>query len=284
MTRSMTAFARASGPHFTWEIRSVNQRHVDAGFRMPEEYRVAEPELRHALKDYVQRGKLDCALRVDATASAGIDGALNEEALRRLSRLIDHVASMGHDVAPVSPLEVLRWPGILIEESVDFEARKAEVVTTFREALENLVAMRTREGSELERLVLDRLDALAGIVADVRDKAPEFNRRLTERLEARIAALDVDVEPGRLEAELVIMAQKADVQEELDRLETHIREIRTTFDGVGPIGRRLDFLMQELNREANTLSSKSSAAEMSIQAVELKVFIEQMREQIQNIE
>ncbi|MEX2326971.1 MAG: YicC/YloC family endoribonuclease, partial [Pseudomonadales bacterium] len=204
--------------------------------------------------------------------------------LRHISRLVDHVASVSKNVAPVNPLELLRWPGVLTDDSEEFEELLVRIRALFSESLEALVAMREREGAELQRLILERLDSLANIVNQIRAEAPAIMERLSARVRDKIAELDVEMDTGRLEQELVYLAQKSDVYEELDRLDTHIEEVRSTLNTGGTIGRRLDFLMQELNREANTLSSKSSAAEMSIQSVELKVIIEQMREQIQNIE
>ncbi|MDZ7686731.1 MAG: YicC/YloC family endoribonuclease [Gammaproteobacteria bacterium] len=284
MTNSMTAFARAGGQFFAWEIRSVNQRHLDVSFRMPEDYRAIEADLRAEMKRFVHRGKVECALRIESGAGAETSKTVDEEALRQLARLVDRVAAIGHNVAPVSPLELLKWPGVLQDESRDFEALTAEIKSLFVTAMENLVAMRAREGAELERVVLARLDSLSTIVDQIRAQVPSINERLLSRLRERVRELDAEADPARLETELVILAQKADVQEELDRLGAHVTEVRKTFKDEGPIGRRLDFLMQELNREANTVSSKSSAAEMSIEAVELKVLIEQMREQVQNIE
>ncbi len=284
MTKSMTAFSRADGPRFAWEVRAVNQRHLDANFRMPDDFRVLEPALRARLRDYVSRGKLECSLRIQNVGGAESSKTIDEQALQHLSRLIDHVSATGHAKGLVSPLEMLRWPGVLQEEAEDFDALSQEIQSVFDEALGQLVAMREREGQELERLTLSRLDALAEIVNKVRDDVPNINERLIAKLRDRINELDVDADPARLETEIAIMAQKADVQEELDRLDTHVTEVKNAFSENGPIGRRLDFLMQELNREANTLSSKTSAGEMSLDAVELKVLMEQMREQIQNIE
>ncbi len=280
----MTAFARAEGKHFVWEVRSVNQRHLDASFRIPEEYRVLEPELRNMLKGTLHRGKVECFLRRNPETASDQPASVNEEALRRIARLVDQAAAIGHNVAPVSPLDLLRWPGVMEEPAKDFDSISADVQACFSQALDELTAMRAREGSELERVVRLRLDELEKLVATVREQMPTLNERLLARMKSRIEELAVDADPGRIETELVILAQKADVQEELDRLDTHIAEIKKTLAGKGAVGRRLDFLMQELNREANTLSSKSSAADMSIQAVELKVLIEQMREQVQNIE
>jgi uncharacterized protein (TIGR00255 family) len=212
------------------------------------------------------------------------EAVINEEQLRHISRLVDHVASVSKNVAPINPLEILRWPGVLADDSTEFEELLTRIRDLFHEALESLVAMREREGAELQRLLLGRLDHLASIVNQVRQEAPAIMEKLSVRMRDKIAELKVEPDAGRLEQELVYIAQKSDVYEELDRLDTHIEEVRSTLGTGGPVGRRLDFLMQELNREANTLSAKSSAAEMSIQAVELKVVIEQMREQIQNIE
>lgn len=284
MTRSMTAFARAQAGNMAWEIRTVNQRYLDPVFKLPDNLRVLEPDLRNILKDKVARGKVDCLFRYEMMSTEVAEAVINEEQLRHISRLVDHVASVSKNVAPISPLEILRWPGVLADDSTEFEELQTRIRDLFHEALESLVAMREREGAELQRLLLDRLDHLASIVNQVRREAPAIMEKLSVRMRDKIAELNVEPDTSRLEQELVYIAQKSDVYEELDRLDTHIEEVRSTLGTGGTIGRRLDFLMQELNREANTLSAKSSAAEMSIQAVELKVVIEQMREQIQNIE
>ena len=198
--------------------------------------------------------------------------------------LIDHLASVSPNLAPINPLELLKWPGILHEDTDEFNVLLSTVQSVFEEAVEALVDMRKREGAELERVIRERLESLSAIVQDVRRQAPAIARRQSERLSERIAELGAEIDTGRLEQEVVYLAQKSDIAEELDRLDTHVEEVRGTLGQEGAIGRRLDFLMQELNREANTLSAKSVAAETSIQAVELKVVIEQMREQIQNIE
>ncbi|MCB1691310.1 MAG: YicC family protein [Pseudomonadales bacterium] len=284
MTRSMTAFARIEGEHIAWEIRSVNQRYLDTTFRLPENLRIVEPELRNLLRGKLHRGKVECSLRFDSSP-AGIDGdAIDFDALSRLGRLVDHISAAQQNIAPVNPLEMLKWPGVMKEEAEEFDVMASRVKKLFAKALDALVDMREREGRELEKVLVDRLQALSSLVGTIREQAPVIADRLATRLREKIADLGVDTDAGRLEQELVYMAQRADVQEELDRLETHIEEVRNTLASDGPVGRRLDFLMQELNREANTLSSKSSTADTSIQAVELKVTIEQMREQIQNIE
>ena len=284
MTRSMTAFARAQDGQVSWEIRSVNHRYLDASFRIPDNMRGIEQDLRNLLRGQLHRGKVDCMLRLDATGIEADALTIDRDQLERLARLIDQVAAASSNLAPVNPLELLKWPGILQEDSTEFDTLLEAVVRVFGEAVASLVEMREREGAELKRMVEERLDTIAAIVSDVRAAVPVIIERQSARLRERIGELAAEVDPGRLEQELVYMAQKSDVAEELDRLDTHVEEVRSTLAQRGSIGRRLDFLMQELNREANTLSSKSIAADTSIQAVELKVIIEQMREQIQNIE
>jgi len=280
----MTAFARAETGHVSWEIRSVNQRYLDPGFRIPDNMRVVEPDLRNLLRDSLHRGKVDCVLRIEDRGDDLEDPTIDRAQLERLQRLVDHLASVSPNLAPINPLELLKWPGILQEDGVEFETLLETVKSVFQQAVSALVAMREREGAELERVILERLDVVANIVASVRQQVPGMAERQGERLRERLAELTAEIDTGRLEQELVYLAQKSDIAEELDRLDTHVEEVRSTLKQKGAIGRRLDFLMQELNREANTLSSKSIAAEISIQAVELKVIIEQMREQIQNIE
>lgn len=284
MTKSMTAFARVQSDGFAWEIRSVNQRYLDASFKIPEHMRVLEPELRTILREHLHRGKVDCLLRTDLLGHDLDDPQIDSAELHRLMRLVDHIATVSTNLAPMDPLDVLRWPGILKEDSEEFESLLEKVKDQFATALRSLVDMREREGRKLANIVLERLDELCAIIESVRAQAPGITGKLSAKLRERIGELSTEVDQGRLEQELVYLAQKADIQEELDRLDAHVAEIRSALDSDKPVGRRLDFLMQELNREANTLSSKSSAAETSIQAVELKVVIEQMREQVQNIE
>lgn len=284
MTRSMTAFARIGAGQVSWEIRSVNQRYLDPGFKIPDNMRGIEPDLRNYLRSRLHRGKVDCVLRIDTTDSETNDATLDTQQLQGLLRLIAQLRESADDLAPIHPLELLKWPGVLKEDTSDFDELLTIVKEVFTKAVDSLIDMREREGAELERVIQERLDNLSEIVARVRALTPEILRNQEQKLRERIAELNVDLDAGRLEQELVYLAQKSDVVEELDRLDTHVEEVRTTLSENGAIGRRLDFLMQELNREANTLSSKSIAAEVSIQAVELKVIIEQMREQIQNIE
>lgn len=284
MTKSMTAFARSESGHISWELRSVNHRYLEVSFKIPDTIRALEIGLRNQIKSTLNRGKIDCQLRIgqSQTGQAGIsiDQNLLDELNSALATIIPKLQSCG----PVNPLEILKWPGILNEQTEDETALKKTISDLFDQALIQLVKMRASEGSELKNIVLEKLSELEVIVGQAAEEAPIITARQKEKILAKLDELKVNADPGRIEQELVIMAHKSDVVEELDRLNTHIEEVRATLNNTGAIGRRLDFLMQELNREANTLSSKAVATNTTIQAVELKVIIEQMREQIQNIE
>jgi uncharacterized protein (TIGR00255 family) len=283
----MTAFARLerSGPwgQLAWELRSVNHRYLEPVFRLPDPFRQLEPYCRERLKSTLKRGKVDCSLQFIADSSGqelGVDDAL----LERLCRLGDELAARHQATAPVSPLELLRWPGVLRETGVDQERLREEARAAFDEAVAQLDGFRAREGAELAAMIVDRVDAIERLTTDLRAALPELRAAQRQRLLDRLGELDVSADPQRLEQELVIMAQRADVDEELDRLGTHLGELRRVVAGTGPCGRRLDFLLQEINREANTLGSKSGALQTTNTAVEIKVLIEQIREQAQNLE
>ncbi|MFT6437152.1 MAG: hypothetical protein ACJAVI_005226 [Candidatus Azotimanducaceae bacterium] len=284
MTKSMTAFARSESGHISWELRSVNHRYLEVSFKIPDTIRALEIGLRNQIKATLNRGKIDCQLRIgqSLTRQAGI--SINEKLLDEINSALATIIPRLHSCAPVNPIEILKWPGILNEQTEDEAALKKTISDLFDQALNQLVNMRASEGSELKHIVLEKLTELEVIVGQAAEEAPIITARQKEKMLAKLEELKVDADPGRIEQELVIMAHKSDVVEELDRLNTHIEEVRATLNSTGAIGRRLDFLMQELNREANTLSSKAVATNTTIQAVELKVIIEQMREQIQNIE
>jgi uncharacterized protein (TIGR00255 family) len=284
MTKSMTAFARSESGHISWELRSVNHRYLEVSLKIPDTIRALEIGLRNQIKASLNRGKIDCQLRIgqSQTSQAGI--SINEKLLDEINSALATIIPKLQSCAPVNPLEILKWPGVLNEQTEDEAALKKTIGDLFDQALNQLVHMRASEGSELKHIVLEKLAELEVIVAQAAEEAPIITARQKEKMLAKLEELKVDADPGRIEQELVIMAHKSDVVEELDRLNTHIEEVRTTLNSTGAIGRRLDFLMQELNREANTLSSKAVATNTTIQAVELKVIIEQMREQIQNIE
>ena len=285
---SMTGFARReiSGPWGTLvcELRSVNHRFLEAGFRLPDELRAAEPELRQRLARAVRRGKVDCS--ISYRRSQGSESALevDAQALERLLARVRDVARAVPEKHTVNVLDVLRWPGVLRDDtSVGEELLKA-AHTLFSSTLDELVAARGREGARLREILEQRCAALETLVSQVRARLPEVHTRVRSRLDERMSELQINVDRDRLEQELALLLQRLDVDEELERLAGHIIETRRVINGNEPAGRRLDFLMQELNREANTLSSKSQDLETTRSAVDMKVIIEQMREQVQNLE
>jgi uncharacterized protein (TIGR00255 family) len=288
MTASMTAFSRQEAVFdwgsISWEIRSVNQRYLEPSFRLPENFRELEFTFRDTLRKKINRGKLECQLRFQGVDQAATSLTINPSNAQALANAIDTLGTWFKDLDPTNPLDILKWPGILSEEGSDFELIKKAVVELFNQSIDELIQVRLREGAQLKNIIEQRLDAIDQIVADVKAKLPEILVAQKQNLLDKLEAAKVDLDPMRVEAEIVLLAQKADVAEELDRLATHTKEVRRQLQQNGPIGRRLDFLMQELNREANTLSSKSIVVETTQSAVELKVLIEQMREQIQNIE
>ena len=284
MTKSMTAFARSESGHISWEIRSVNHRYLEVGIKVPDAFRSLEIGLRNKLKARLNRGKIDCQLRIGHSQASEASLSIDEKLLEDLTGALATIIPKLETVAPVNPLEVLKWPGLLSEPTEDEESIKKTVVELFDSALSQLIEMRSSEGAELRKIILEKLADLRSIVDQAATEAPIISARQRDKMISKLNDLNIDADPGRIEQELVIMAQKSDVAEELDRLNTHIEEVSATLDSKEAVGRRLDFLMQELNREANTLSSKAVATNTTIQAVELKVAIEQMREQIQNIE
>jgi uncharacterized protein (TIGR00255 family) len=288
MIASMTGFARreASGEWGTLvcELRSVNHRFLEVGFRLPDELRSAEVELRARLAQKLRRGKVDCTVSYRPPAGAGAVLEVNAPALERLLHAVQTVARSLHGPATVNVLEVLRWPGVLREDTVGGEQLLAAAGALFAATLDELSAARAREGQRLRALLEQRCAALEALVQDVRARLPEMQSHMRARLEARVAELTTSVDHERLEQELALLLQRLDVDEELERLAGHVVEVRRVIGSGEPAGRRLDFLMQELNREANTLSSKSQDLETTRSAVDMKVVIEQMREQVQNAE
>lgn len=287
MTRSMTAFARQEQQQpwgtLIWELRSVNHRYLELHFRLPESLRDIEGRLRELLRQRLSRGKVECTLRFmpeQSTESMQVNQARAREVISALTE----VGTLLPQPQPINPVDVLSWPGVLQESTLDMAEVKARSLELFAEGLQDLVAGREREGAELAALIEQRLDAIEQITRDIQSLMPTILQNQRDSLKTRLDELKVELDRTRLEQEIVLLAQKADVDEETDRLQTHVQEVRRVLGQTGPIGRRLDFLMQELNREANTLSSKSIVAATTRSAVELKVLIEQMREQIQNIE
>ncbi len=292
MIRSMTGFARVdlAGPwrELSWELRSVNSRYLDMHLYLPEELRFLEPEIRALIPEQVTRGKLNAQLRYASSQAATSELAPNPERLRQLAAAAERVQRAGFAVAPMDPLAALAWPGVLQEEHPDYAALREPALKGLREALATLVKHRADEGLRLAEFLRSRAQRVAELVQQVQTRLPvlreEARVKLTTRVQEAMALAGASPDPARLEQELAIIGQRQDVDEELSRLKSHLSELEATLKRPEPVGRRLDFLMQEFNREANTLGSKSQDVEFTRVAVELKVLIEQMREQVQNIE
>jgi uncharacterized protein (TIGR00255 family) len=288
MIHSMTAFARESIATdqgvLTVELRSVNHRYLDCSFKLPDALRALETSLREQAGAALARGKLDCLIRLQVHAAGPGELQVNTAQLDKLVAATRLITDRLPEARPASAIEILQFPGICDAAEQSDEALQKAAAGLFAKTLENLRENRLREGQKLAALVLDRLQQVEAAVTATRGLLPALMQQQHDRIVARVEELAVEIDRSRLEQELVHLAQKADVDEELDRLEAHVGEVRHTLEKGGPCGRRLDFLMQELNREANTLSSKSIASTTTQNAVELKVLIEQMREQIQNIE
>jgi uncharacterized protein (TIGR00255 family) len=288
MTKSMTAFARegvsADVGELVWELRSVNHRFLESHLRLPEELRGLDPAVRERLGARLSRGKLDCTLRYVPSPGAAGTLTVNHRLLEQILKVADSIATRIGEPATPHVIDLLRWPGVLEEPRADMDAVSTAALELLDRALDGLIAAREREGERLRALILERCDKLKARVADVRARMPEVLEGIRTRILDRLAEVRDELDPARLEQELALLAQRLDVDEEMDRLEVHIAEIRKALSGDGPAGRRLDFLMQELNREANTLGSKSSDAAVTLAGVDMKVLIEQMREQVQNLE
>lgn len=287
MIRSMTAYARrevkGEWGSAAWELRSVNQRYLETYIRLPEQFRSLEPVVRERIRARLTRGKVECTLRFDADPSAQSKLILNETLARQLMDAARWVKTQSGE-GEINPVEILRWPGVMAAEEQDLDAISAELLSALNDALDDFIIARESEGQALKALIEQRLEGVTTEVANVRAHMPEILQWQRERLVARLEEAEVQLENNRLEQELVLLAQRIDVAEELDRLEAHVKETRNILHKKEAVGRRLDFMMQEFNRESNTLASKSINADVTNSAIELKVLIEQMREQIQNIE
>ncbi len=288
MPHSMTGFASAealSAPfRVAWEIRSVNHRFLDLSLRMPDELRPLEGECRDLVGAALKRGKVDLTLKVSTEGQGDMPGKLVPEALGALRALAAEANRAFPDAAPLGVADVLRWPGVLETPRPSLEGLAAPVREALTVALRALVDSRRREGERIAELLALRTAAIKALVADLRPLLDGAASRYRERLRERLARLDVQADPARLEQEIALVAQRADVAEEIDRLSGHVVEIEDVLRRDEPIGRRLDFVIQELNREANTFASKVQEEALTRGAVELKVIIEQMREQVQNLE
>ena len=287
MIASMTGFARrelaGSWGTLTCELRSVNHRYLEPGFRLPEELRPLESELRQLLSKQLKRGKVDCTVHLRGAQATDRELRVDAAALSRVAAALEQVHA-ALPTATVDAVEILRWPGVVETATQDSDALLGAGRTLFQQTLEDLAEMRAREGKRLHELIEQRCAGLGALVAQVRTRLPEIQTRIRTRLHERVAELLATVDRDRIEQEIVMQLQRIDVAEELDRLGGHIEETRRVMNAGEGAGRRLDFLMQELNREANTLASKSQDLDTTRITVDMKVLIEQMREQVQNIE
>ncbi|MDG6283548.1 YicC family protein [Glaesserella parasuis] len=287
MIYSMTAFAhlelKKEWGNAVWEIRSVNQRFLETYFRLPEAFRNLEMTLRERLRTTLTRGKVECSLRIELNANQNNDLALNQEYAKQVISSLQWLKETAQE-GEINLVDILRFPGVVDNQNQDLDQISQDLLDGFEQILVEFIAMRGREGANLQALIQQRLDAIATEATKVQAQMPSVLQWQKDRLQQRFDELNLQLDPQRLEQEMVLLAQKVDVAEELDRLQLHVKETTSILKKGGAVGRKLDFMMQELNREANTLASKSINADVTNSAVELKVLIEQMREQIQNLE
>jgi uncharacterized protein (TIGR00255 family) len=284
----MTAFARQEQQteqgDLIWEIRSVNHRYLELSLRLDERFRSLEMPIRKLFAEKLARGKVDAVLRYKVPEAQSSNLDIDQSLAQSIVAQSEIVAGFATQAAPIDPIRILQWPGVLKAESLDQVALNASVMSSLLLAINELISTRETEGAALQKMIEQRCTDIDAIAKLTRQRMPEILAHHQQRMEERVAELQVNLDSERLEQEMVLLAQKSDVAEELDRLESHVVEVQSVLQRDEPVGRRLDFLMQELNREANTLGSKSINSETTNHSVELKVLIEQMREQIQNIE
>ena len=287
MIYSMTAFARLEVKKdwgdAVWEIRSVNQRYLENFFRLPEQFRGLENTLREKLRQGLTRGKIECSLRIETKKQTNAELNLNKELANQVIQSLQWIKTQAGE-GEINLTDVLRYPGVVEAQEQDLDAISQDLLTAFDDLLTDFIAMRGREGEKLNDIIQQRLDAIAVEADKVRSQMPAVLQWQRERLLQRFEDAQVNLDPQRVEQEMILLAQRVDVVEELDRLQMHVKETTNILKKGGAVGRKLDFMMQELNRESNTLASKSINADITASAVELKVLIEQMREQIQNLE
>lgn len=289
MLQSMTAYGQslhscASLGELRWEIRSLNQRHLDISLRLPDLLRSIDAQVRETITKRVHRGKLDVTLSFTEPAESTGELVVDQRLLRQLSDAIDEVQAVRIDAGQCDVMQLLQWPGLLSASSTLHSDTTGLVIDAFHAALDDFMQARVREGRQLASLLESRAMKMSQLIADLRLHRPSVVQRQREKLLSKLSQLDIEHDPARLEQELVYSAQRLDIDEELERLEVHLKELSDILMRDEPSGRRLDFLMQELNREANTVASKSSDSETSARSIDMKVLIEQMREQVQNVE
>ncbi len=288
MISSMTAYARQEHRDglggLVWELRSVNHRYLEVMVRLPEEFRAIEPIVRELAGRKLGRGKLDCGLRFEAGTDTTAGIRVNERLAGQVIQAAKEIGHLQHEAVPPRTIDIMRWPGVLEAEKQDFTPLQKRAQELLEQSLDSLIDNRQREGSRLAELIQARCTSLQEQVVMVRARMPGVLDGIRERLRNRLEELSGELDEGRLEQEMTLLCQRLDVDEEMDRLDAHLQEVEQVLQRKEPVGRRLDFLMQELNREANTLSSKANDSDTTKIAVEMKVLIEQMREQVQNIE
>ncbi|MEQ1975691.1 MULTISPECIES: YicC/YloC family endoribonuclease [unclassified Xenorhabdus] len=287
MIRSMTAFARrdirGDWGNAAWELRSVNQRYLETYIRLPEQFRSLEPVIRERIRSRLTRGKVECNLRFELDTLTQGSLILNENLAKQLVEAANWVKQQNNE-GEINPVDILRWPGVMSAEEQDLDAISTQLLAELDLTLDSFIQSRESEGQALKTLIEQRLDAVIVEVAKVREQMPAILQWQRERLQSKLEEAQIQLDNNRLDQELILLAQRTDVAEELDRLDAHVKETRNILKKKEAVGRRLDFMMQEFNRESNTLASKSINADVTNSAIELKVLIEQMREQIQNIE
>lgn len=288
MIRSMTAYARkeinANWGNASWELRSVNQRYLETYIRLPEQFRSLEPIIRERLRSRLTRGKVECNLRFELDLSNFQQQLfLNKDLASQLIQSANWIKDQVND-GNINIIDILRWPGVMSAKEQDLDKISIEILALLEKAIDEFIKVRESEGKSLEQLLVQRLEAITGEVTKIRNWMPEILQWQKDKLKTKMEEANIEFEPNRLEQELILMAQRIDIAEELDRLSTHVKETYAILKKNEAVGRRLDFMMQEFNRESNTIASKSINANITASAIELKVLIEQMREQIQNIE
>lgn len=287
MIYSMTAFARLelkkSWGNAVWEIRSVNQRYLENFFRLPEQFRGVENTLREKIRQRIARGKVECNLRLELKNQSAVELQLNQELAQQVLKSLQWLKQQAGE-GEINLSDVLRYPGVVEAPEQDLDQISIDLLSGFDQLLDEFIAMRGREGDKLQAIIVQRLDAISVEADKVRSQMPQILQWQRDKLQQRFDEIQLQADPQRLEQEMILLAQRVDVAEELDRLQMHVKETRAILKKGGAVGRKLDFMMQELNRESNTLASKSINADVTNSAVELKVLIEQMREQIQNLE
>lgn len=289
MLQSMTAFARnqqqSAWGNLICEVRSINHRYLDISIYVSDVFRAMEMPIRECIQKFVKRGKIECSIRYQASLAPMAEKVVvNTAFAKELCEASEKISNLLKNAAPVNATDILRYPGVIVNEEKDLSQLKSDILQLLEKTMKELVAMREREAEELKQLFLKRLNAIRSELDKVRVRLPYVLEEQKQRINNRFAEATIDLDPNRLEQEMLMFVQKIDIAEEVDRTETHVAEMHRVLKEGGLVGRRLDFLLQELNREANTMGSKSVDSEVTHAAVEMKVLIEQIREQVQNIE